>query len=100
VKIEREWWWLSFTDDDARSLGACIVEGADLPDAIGEAWRRGLNPGGRVDAASFADPHQHADLRNRRITAAELAASARLAELDLDVRSGTLGMPPTCCGED
>jgi hypothetical protein len=55
----KPWWWLSFADTDlpagSQFLGACVVRGDDLPDAIRTAWARGINPGGEVAAAGPID---------------------------------------------
>lgn len=55
IKVAKEmlpWWWLSFADGEKpkgeQFLGACLVQGATLPDAIKEAWRLKINPGGEV----------------------------------------------------
>lgn len=44
--------WLSFCNprlpEGQRFLGACVVAGSDLPAAVAEATKRGINPGGEV----------------------------------------------------
>ncbi len=46
--------WLSFADADlprgSQFLGACIVEAGSFVEAITEAHRLGINPGGGVQA--------------------------------------------------
>ena len=46
------YWWLSFTDNTRaegdRFLGGCIIEASSFGEAINEAWRRKINPGGEV----------------------------------------------------
>lgn len=74
------WWWLSFCDP-ARAqgdqfLGACIVEGRTIPDAVRQAWRVGSNPGGEVmatavDAASLS--RWGDEWRNRLLTREDCA---------------------------
>lgn len=49
------YWWLSFTDADRpegeRFLGAAMVFGDTLGDALAQSWAAGINPGGAVLAA-------------------------------------------------
>lgn len=46
------WWWLSFCDASlpkgSQFLGAVLVRARDPRDAIREAWRLQVNPGGEV----------------------------------------------------
>jgi hypothetical protein len=44
------WWWLSFAEDraDGSFLGACIVEGRTVFDAVARATELAINPGGEV----------------------------------------------------
>lgn len=39
--------WLSFADDEG-FLGACLVEAADMVDAVTRTHLQGINPGGEV----------------------------------------------------
>ncbi len=55
--------WLSFCDD--KSLGAAIVEGADLLEAIKTAHRLGINPGGQVLSVQIP-PEQEEGARRYR----------------------------------
>lgn len=41
-----DWWYLSFAKNGW--LGACIVEADGKMEAVVEAHRRGINPGGQV----------------------------------------------------
>jgi hypothetical protein len=63
------YWWLSFSDNErpsgSRFLGACIVTGTDLKDAIATAHLNHCNPGGEVlghsivpSAADRIPPHR------------------------------------------
>ncbi len=49
---ELQWWWLSFCDSDRPTgeqfLGACVVDGGTMPDAVRNAHHLGCNPGGEV----------------------------------------------------
>ena len=41
--------WLSFRDPDKnKNLGCCIVTAEDTEDAIEQAWKLGINPGGEA----------------------------------------------------
>lgn len=40
-------WWISFADDD-KSRGVAIIEAASFGEALREAWRREINPGGEA----------------------------------------------------
>ena len=46
------WWWLSFVDPDRAPgtafLGAAIVPGRGMADAVQAAWEAECNPGGEV----------------------------------------------------
>lgn len=44
--MNKTWWYLSFADE--KFNGACIVEGTDFLDAVQEAHRLKINPGGQV----------------------------------------------------
>ncbi len=45
-------WWLSFCDsskpEGQRFLGVAIVSAGSLPEAVTEAWKARINPGGSV----------------------------------------------------
>ena len=51
------YWWLSFVDNrrsqGQRFLGATIVVAADVKDAVQDARRLGINPGGEVSLIEF-----------------------------------------------
>jgi hypothetical protein len=51
------WWWLSFAEDsdDGRFLGACIVEGKTVFDAVARATELGINPGGEAAGCPIAE---------------------------------------------
>ena len=44
------WWWLSFADGEKpkgeQFLGVAVVKAINVTEAIREAWRLGINPGG------------------------------------------------------
>ena len=52
VALATKTWYLSFVDDQRvpgnQWLGACIVEGCDMADAVRNSHRLGCNPGGEV----------------------------------------------------
>lgn len=60
-----EWvdWWLSFADESG-FLGACIVPGADLIDAAGNAHALKCNPGGEVQG--YAIPQEDRPFLERK----------------------------------
>jgi len=45
----RRWWWFSFSSEEG-FLGGTIVDGASFPEAHQNTHRRGVNPGGGVQA--------------------------------------------------
>lgn len=59
MDFKRHWFWLSFCDTDKpegeRFLGGCLVQGADFGDAVHEAHRLGINPGGEVAGWEIED---------------------------------------------
>lgn len=71
------WWYLSFADDcrpvGSRFLGAAIVRAHGMADAVDQAHRRGINPGGEVQGVGaptcFSPPESFC---NRLLTAAEV----------------------------
>lgn len=50
--MDRRWWYLSFADSSlpkgTQFLGAVLVPADGMADAIYQAHRRGINPGGSV----------------------------------------------------
>lgn len=45
------WWWMSFASNETgENLGICIVNGDTLSEAIARTHRKGINPGGEVQA--------------------------------------------------
>jgi len=52
VDTGEAYWWLSFTDPSGparhRWLGGMLVTGRDIVQAVENAWRLGVNPGGAV----------------------------------------------------
>src|SRR3954463_3382195 len=52
MALHQPYFWLSFSDPDApaghRWLGGTLVTGCDIEQAIENAWRLGVNPGGAV----------------------------------------------------
>ena len=73
------WWWLSFVDPELpegdRFLGVCVVQGANVVDAVERAWALGCNPGGAV-AGWVLPPLEEPDpeWRERLLTRAEAEA--------------------------
>ena len=77
-------WWLSFCDatrpKGSRFLGACIVAGNDLRDALQAAWAAGCNPGGEVQGQQIEpedDALVDAKWRCRLLSRAECDAMDR-----------------------
>jgi hypothetical protein len=76
-------WWLSFCDGDRpegdRFLGVAIVRAPDMNQAVQEAWRLDVNPGGEVAAVGFSEEqarlHFPPDWTNRLISKDELLAA-------------------------
>ena len=71
------YWWLSFVDNrrpqGQRFLGATIVVAADVKDAVQEARRLGINPGGEVSLIEFpAAVPPNPNWINRLVSKAEL----------------------------
>ena len=71
------YWWLSFVDNrrpqGQRFLGATIVVAADVKDAVQEARRLGINPGGEVSLIEFpAAVPPNPNWVNRLVSRAEL----------------------------
>ena len=84
------WWWLSFVDPNLdvghRFLGAAIVRGAGMVDAVREAWRLGVNPGGEVAGGPMRPAHVPGwAFRERLLTRAE-ATEALTTVGDVAVR--------------
>ena len=52
MDFHQSYFWLSFADPDApaghRWLGGTLVTGCDIAQAVENAWRLGVNPGGAV----------------------------------------------------
>lgn len=50
----RKWWWFSFADPDRPKgkqwLGAAIVQGATIEEALTNSHLLGCNPGGTIQA--------------------------------------------------
>jgi hypothetical protein len=70
-------WWLSFCDPErptgTQFLGACIVQGADMVEAVRNAWANRCNPGGEVQGQEIPGlvtprigPHRIGVLMNRQ----------------------------------
>ena len=66
------WWWLSFADGHRprgkQFLGVVMVSGETIGDAIQEAWRRNINPGGEVQGICLDEVEAPAAWRNRLLT--------------------------------
>lgn len=89
--VEGTFWWLSFVDrvdDVALNLGACIVIGNSLHDAVGMAWRAGCNPGGEVAGTPLPKGCRlHYTLLYRLLTEPGGIAEAQMAISRLSDRS-------------
>ncbi len=69
------WWWLSFSNPHEvpgrQFLGVIIVEAAGFRDAIDDAWRRKINPGGEVAGRLLGQPPAE-KYRNRLVREPEV----------------------------
>lgn len=67
--------WLSFADvnrpEGTQFKGAAIVEGDDPVDAIQEAWRLGINPGGEVAISEISPDAPIRDRWRKRLLSRE-----------------------------
>jgi hypothetical protein len=76
------WFYISFARPKSQGgfLGATVVQAEDTPDALEQATRRGLNPGGEAQIIPVpADRNEHPDIvrcRNRLVSKAELMAAS------------------------
>ena len=78
--MSNKWWWLSFVDpknrdnDGSAFLGACVVEGNDLIDAVKMAHKLGVNPGGDVTGLPVPEAKQaeFAKYKDRLVSQSEL----------------------------
>jgi hypothetical protein len=50
----KDLWWLAFAED-RKLLGASVVYGSNMMEAVREAWRLDINPGGAVIAYDMED---------------------------------------------
>jgi hypothetical protein len=77
--MKKQLWYLSFADRSPdRFLGACVVYGDDLIDAIKTAWRLKINPGGQV----LGVPIENSIFPiNRLMNRAELASFGQVQRL-------------------
>jgi len=54
------WWWLSFCDPEKpagqRFVGVTLVRGSAFLQAVQEAHRLGINPGGEVKGTQIPEP--------------------------------------------
>lgn len=73
-------WFLSFCDHDlpegSQFLGACIVMGDGMPEALANARSLGCNPGGEVlgtDVEAEIVPFINAEWRRRLLTKEDIA---------------------------
>jgi hypothetical protein len=84
---EAGWWCLSFTDPDKAEgeqfLGNAVVWGTDIADAMAEAWRQKLNPGGEVLGVLLpSDPPE--EYKNRFLPREEVLAGDYIRADELD----------------
>lgn len=84
---KRHWVWLSFCDptlpDGEQFIGVAVVRGANVLQAVNNAWRLGANPGGEVLGSPMprrAVPPK--PLRNRLLTDPKELAEAGAMEPD------------------
>ncbi len=92
------WWYLSFCHADRpegdRFVGGCYVYAQSIDDAVRQAWRLKINPGGEVLTIKVPDTYkvpQH--LRHKLISKAELEAEGPIQRMD------TTGMKCGECGK-
>lgn len=82
---ELKWFWLSFASGPPPNgfLGAAIVQALDFEEAIEEAWRRELNPGGEVRGGALAKVPDD-EYRNRLLNRQEATdlVQTRKAEVE------------------
>jgi len=74
MNVEKPWHYISFADDTG-FLGAVVVRGSDLVDAVKEAHRLKINPGGEALGGAIPDGGvlpEHA--RNRLLSKADVDA--------------------------
>jgi hypothetical protein len=80
-------WWLSFVDDKT-SRGVAIVEAPEFLDAVREAHRLEINPGGEVQGFAAETPEEIEELRSlgvgRLITPEELRAKGYQSVREMD----------------
>ena len=72
-------WWLSFADPakpvGEQFLGAAIVEGEDIKDAVAAAWLNACNPGGEIEWREFpSDIWPPPKFRNQLLSRADIDA--------------------------
>lgn len=92
--MTKTYWWLSFCDaarpKGEQFLGACIVEGQSMGDAVRIAWAMDCNPGGEVRGMQIGD---HVTVHPSRIgvlmdrAEAEALSSPEMAATPREVRS-------------
>jgi hypothetical protein len=89
-------WYLSFVDGDPpRFLGGCVVQGNELLDAIKEAWRLKINPGGEVLGFPVDKEFENALPKNVLLSRKQLAAFGpitRLGDVPPEKRPQALGL--------
>jgi hypothetical protein len=69
--LPKELWWLDFLDD-GRLLGVSVVYASNMMEAVREAWRLDINPGGTVIAYDMEEIP--VDMIGRFTPIAELAS--------------------------
>lgn len=86
------WWWLSFADKrlpgGQQFLGAAMVEGATLEEAIRDAWRLKINPGGEVLGMSLQDIEAPKAWRGRLLTREQAGEADRCLGIEIAKRRG------------
>jgi hypothetical protein len=80
----KDLWYLSFveTGPPDKFLGGLVIEGDDLADALRNAWRLGLNPGGAVLGTPIRDNPFPVNRLMSRDELASFAPVKRLGDID------------------
>lgn len=57
-----KWWWISFSCEKG-FLGAAIVDGESFTEAIANAWKHEINPGGEAQGMELTKAQRQQDLK-------------------------------------
>lgn len=97
--------YLSFADDTG-FLGACVVEGDTIEDAVANAWKHGCNPGGEVMAFPHMPNGKDRWPKNQLLSIADIQAIPGEGGMKLGeaiengiVPEAWLDTPCSCCGK-